>query len=762
MSTLKKYAIKIFLAIATLFLFTIFYIAAILPSINLLLENDMQVPMRIFTSDGELIAEYGEKHRLPIKYQQIPPQMVAAIIAAEDHRFFSHFGVDVKGIVRAVKELAITGKKSQGASTITMQVARNFFLSAEKTYSRKINEILLALKIEYFLPKEKILELYLNKIFLGHRAYGVQAAARNYYGKDIKELDLAQFAMLAGLPKAPSSNNPIANPARSLERRNYILRNMLALSLISNAEYEDAVSRPITESLHTIEANIQAPHAAELVRQDMYAVFGSKAYSSGLEIYTTLNSVMQKSAVTSLTNGLFAYDKRHSINKAQLNLSNKVDSWLPRLANISSNKGHIAAAVYKKFSDGYELILASGEVIFLPKEHFIVLYSNPASDNDIVTRFDIGDVVLLELKDNSYVLSRNPEVEGALISVNPKTGAILALNGGYHFKESNFNRVTQARRQLGSLFKPFVYSAALDNGFYLSSVINDAPFVVNDSGADELWRPNNVNFKFAGPTNLRTALTNSRNLVAVRILDSIGLAKTISFVERFGFSGRQELPESLSLALGSGVATPLQVAAAYSVFANKGVLQRPYLIDRIQSVSAGNIAVTGSKYSCNNISEKVITEQNSYLVTSMLRDVITKGTARRAKVLKRSDLAGKTGTTNNKKDAWFAGYNSDVVTVVWVGFDTVKTLGEYGSQLALPIWVDYMRSALSTGENTKNIQPNGIVSARVNPKTGLLTAADTPGSYFELFDISHMPNRDGAAAISNSTSEVDQVEELFY
>lgn len=749
------------------FISCVFYAAYCLPSAATLLDTKMQVPMRIYSSDGALMAEYGEKHRLPVRYDDIPLLMKSAIIAAEDHRFYQHYGVDFISLMRAVKELAITGRKSQGASTITMQVARNFFLSTEKTYGRKIHEILLSFKIELLLSKAQILELYLNKIFLGHRAYGVKAAARNYYGKDLDQLSLAQFAMLAGLPKAPSSNNPVTNPEKAIARRNYVLANMLELHYIDKLAYDQATQEPITESLHGARLAVLAPHAAEMVRQDLVNVFGKEAYTLGLQVYTTLDSHMQNQAIESLTSGVLAYDKRHGYRVSTQTLSDDKSQWPIELQRAKTIRRQIPAGVMEVASEHITVELPSGDRITLEKPQFqwAVRFKTNGTryypERDIQTLIKPMDIVYVEHTQEGWQLSQSPLVDGSLVSIEPQTGAILALNGGYHFYESNFNRATQAKRQLGSLFKPFLYSAALEKGFTLSSIINDAPVVIKDSGDNEYWRPNNVNYTFAGPTRVRVALAKSRNLVSVRLLDSIGITEAKTYIGNFGFVGEEEMPTALSLALGSGASTPLQNTAAYAAFANGGVHIRPYLINRIVGQDGQSIAIPGSKYSYHYDQEPIITKKNAYLISSVLQDVIKKGTGRRAQSLGRKNLFGKTGTTNDQKDAWFCGFTDKVVTTVWIGFDSVASLHEYAAQLALPIWIDYMRPIVSMQEDTALPQPEGIVTARVNRETGLITTADDPNSFFEYFDIDHMPEQVMAAPIATTQSPKNTLADLY-
>jgi penicillin-binding protein 1A len=757
---LKRLCYTAALCLLTAFLYAVF----ILPDVNSLLNNEMQVPMHIYTADGELMAEYGAKHRFPVKYNNIPEQMRMAILAAEDHRFYQHFGVDPIGVARAVKELIATGSKSQGASTITMQVARNFFLSKEKTYSRKINEILLALKIEALLSKNQILELYLNKIFLGHRAYGIAAGARNYYGKNLNELNLAQFAMLAALPKAPSTHNPITNPSKALTRRSYVLHNMLELGFITIEEYDKAMLEPLTERKYGANITAYAPHITEMIRQDMIQVFGSAAYTLGLNIVTTIDSKQQKTATAALTTGLTKYTKRHPwVSEGKL--PDEIAAWPEILTKTPTIQDQAAAGVIQISDDKVHLVLSSGQIITISSDNIAwIIKNNKTTDSpgDLNQIFTPGDIAIVTKDNENWTIFPNPKAEGALVSINPKTGAILALNGGYHFYESNFNRATQAKRQLGSLFKPFLYSAALDHNFNLASMLNDAPVVMKDSGENELWRPNNATLKFYGPITVRESLMQSRNLASIRLLEMIGLNKAITHIEKFGFEGSNELPKSLSLALGAGLASPLQAATAYSAFANAGKITRPYLISSITDQNNNAIAIPGSKYSYKPQVTEVISTKNAYLINNVLEDVISKGTARRAKSLNRPDIAGKTGTTNQKVDAWFCGYTQDVLTLVWVGFDNYKSLNEYGSQVALPIWQEHMLTTLKQKPINVIKQPDGIVSVKINYETGLLATSEDKKSKFELFDENNTPKNNIKKSVMQETTYQDNVSRIFY
>lgn len=636
-----------------------------LPDVSVLNDVHLQVPLRVYSTDGKLIAEYGAKRRAPVHIDQVPKQLIHAILATEDARFYSHPGVDFIGLVRATIAVVTSGHKVQGASTITMQVARNFFLSPKKTYSRKIKEILLAIKIDKTLSKEKILELYLNKVYFGNRAYGVSTAAHVYYGKSLDQLTLPQMAMIAGLPQAPSRNNPLSNPKNALNRRNHVLKRMWDVGYIDKKTYEQAIQAPLTARYHEERASLQAPYVAEMVREAVVMMYGPRAYDSGLKVYTTITSSLQNDAVQALQSGLIAYSVRHGMPK-----------------------------------------------------------------NGV------------------------PKVQGAIVVLNPKTGAILALQGGYDFQLSAFNRVLQAERQPGSSFKPFLYSAALAKGYTLASLINDAPIMIRDSGENAWWRPENDTQEFYGPTRLRVALAQSRNLVSIRLLDAIGIPYTLDYLQRFGLDP-SSMPHSLSMALGSGVLTPMQLATGYATFANGGYRITPYFIEKIVGHDHKILYQASEQKPA-----EVITPQNAYLMTQAMREVIQSGTGVAAKVLNRSDLAGKTGTTNNKVDAWFSGFNSNLLATVWVGFDDSEhSLHEYGAQAALPIWIQFMKSALVNQPIATMPQPADIVTARIDPKTGLLASAGEKDAIFEVFQKEDMPQKvahNDAASASGAASSAGE------
>ena len=743
-----------------------------LPDAQTLRDVRLRVPLRIYSRDQRLIAEFGEQRRTPVTYQDIPPAFVKAFLAAEDARFFEHPGVDYQGILRAALHLLRTGRKGQGGSTITMQVARNFFLSREKTYLRKLNEIFLALKIEQALSKEEILSLYANKIYLGHRAYGIEAASQVYYGKPIQALDLAQIAMIAGLPKAPSRYNPIANPPRAILRRNYVLKRMRELGFISEPEYRQARERPVTASVHAPAIEVEAPYIAEMVRSELLRQYGDDVYSIGLRVFTTLDADKQAAANRALRADLLAYDRRHGYRGPERHvdlaeLANDAEQ-LALLKGIPRIGGLEPALVLEAGDKQARLRLRDGRIIALDwdgmawaRRHIDERRRGPAprAATDILAP---GDIVRLEsLPEENWKLARVPAVAGALVALSPVDGAIRALTGGFDFYHSKFNRAVQARRQPGSSFKPFIYAAALENGFTPASLINDAPVVFEDEALESTWRPENYSGRFYGPTRLRVALINSRNLVSIRLLRAIGVDTAIEYVKRFGIdTGR--LPRNLSLSLGSGSMTPLEVATAYTVFANGGYRIEPYFIDHIEDTAGAIIFEARPSLACapcetpdtsrpaadeqgvrlpERPAPRVLDKRVNYLMNSMLRDVVRLGTGRGAMRLGRKDLAGKTGTTNDQRDAWFTGYNHALVATAWVGFDQVRSLGprETGGRAALPMWRSFMARALQGVAERPLEKPDGLVTVRIDPKTGLLAPSGLSPAIFETFRSENAP-----------------------
>lgn len=711
-----------------------------LPDINSLHHVRYQTPLRIYTSDNLLIGQFGEQKRIPVTLDKVPRLFINAFLAAEDDRFFEHSGVDYKGLIRAGVQLAITGKKKQGGSTITMQVTRNFLLSNEKTYIRKLKEIILALKIEREYSKNKILELYLNQIYMGHRSYGITAAAQTYYGKRLDQLSLAEYAMIAGLPKAPSAYNPITNVKRAIQRRNYVLRRMRELNYITLQDYENALKQASTAKLQYEPVEITAPYVAEMVRQTMVSRYGNNAYTSGFNVYTTLKGSLQTTANQALANALHSYDNRHEYHSNAPTFTSKQTDFVD-LPNIGDT---VPAYVTQVKDNKISAKLKNGDLILIPKED-TKRVRRVKSLNTGKTSINSGDIIQVRrLENHTWRITRTPQVEGAFVALNPRNGAILALKGGFDFFRNKFNRATQSKRQPGSGFKPFIYTAALEEGFTPASIINDEPIVIENSNQEVEWQPENYSRSFLGPTSLRTALTHSSNIISVRLLDEIGIQKAISTALRFGFT-QQQLPKALSLALGSGYASPLQMTQAYAVFANGGFLVTPFFIERIETKEGESLFQANPKVACpecdirqdhqSDFAPRVISPEICFLMNSLLRDVVQSGTAKDAKVLGRQDLAGKTGTTNDYRDAWFNGYTSEIAATSWVGFDNFQPLGkrETGAKTALPMWIEFMKSALENIPESALAVPKGIVEVFINPTTGELAPAGSKNGILEYF-----------------------------
>ncbi len=747
------------------------YLESQLPNVDSLKTVRLQVPLQIFSKEGLLIQEYGEKKRIPVTYDQIPQTLIHALIATEDQRFFEHPGVDVMGLGRAAIRMVKTGTKSQGGSTITMQVARNFFLTRKKTFLRKFNEIMLAIKIDRELSKEKILELYFNRVYLGNRAYGVGAAAMVYYGKSLKELNLAELAMLAGLPQAPSTQNPIINPVAAKKRRDHVLERLLEEHYITKEQYQEAINQPITAKYHGTDIKVKAPYVAEMIRQSLYDNFGPDAYTKGYKVYTTVNGQLQNTANEVVEENLIAYDHRHGYRGPVAKIDTK-DSQSPQAIQKNLLKypqlNHLIPAIITKVGDREaSATLHDGRTVLIPWSG--LSWAKPALKRGWVGRspsraaqvVTVGDIVyLFESKENRWELAQIPEAESAMVALNPKNGAIEVLIGGFNFQKSKFNRATQSSRQPGSSFKPFVYAAALNNGYSLATLINDAPIVVDDPSQSKLWRPHNVNLKFTGPTRLKQALVQSKNLVSIRILDDIGIDYTVDFLTRFGFN-KKGLPRGLSLALGSLSISPMDLTSAYAVFANGGYKVEPYLIDRITDAEGKVLLQAKPSIACNHcdnnadhstLAPRVLPEDIAYLMSSALKDVVQHGTARAARVLNRQDIAGKTGTTNDQVDSWFAGFNSDLVVTVWVGFDNPKSLHEYAAGLALPLWIDFMKVALKGKPESEMKQPDNVVSVRIDPHSGLLARPDQDNGIIEYFRDNEIPAEEDPNAVFNPAS----------
>ncbi|WP_298186563.1 penicillin-binding protein 1A [uncultured Pseudomonas sp.] len=748
------------------------YLSPSLPSVESLRSIQLQIPLRVYSSDAKLIAEFGEMRRSPIAFADIPEDFIGALLSAEDDNFANHYGVDLSSLMRAATQILKSGQIQSGGSTITMQVAKNFFLTSEKSFSRKINEILLALQIERELSKDEILELYVNKIYLGNRAYGIEAAAQVYYGKSIRETSLAQMAMIAGLPKAPSRFNPLVNPARSMERRDWILGRMYSLGRIDKQHYEEALAEPINVSYHVPTPELVAPYIAEMARAEMVGRYGSEAYTEGFNVTTTVPSDLQQAANNAVREGLISYDQRHGYRGPESRLPGMTkEHWLSELNKQTSLGGLEPAIVTSVEKSGIMVLLRNGE------EHAVawdsMKWARPfLNTNSIGPRpqqpadvSQIGDLIRVQRQaDDSLRFVQLPAAQSALVSLDPDNGAIRALVGGFSFEQSNYNRAVQAKRQPGSSFKPFVYSAALDKGYTAATLVNDAPIVFAEDPQSQVWRPKNDNNTFLGPIRLREALYRSRNLVSIRLLQDLGIDSTLSYIERFGFE-KKDLPPNLSLALGTASLTPMEIAEGWSVFASGGYKTEPYLIERIEDrtgkqlfnanpaqtpASATLRAERGNTEQLNGdeqalpepvLAEQIIDERTAYIMTSLLQDVIKRGTGRRAMALGRDDLAGKTGTTNESKDSWFSGYNADYITTVWAGFDQPESLGrnEYGGTVALPIWMSYMAAALKDKPSHVLPEPEGILSLRIDPHSGRAATPDTPNAYFELFKSEDSP-----------------------
>ena len=720
-----------------------------LPDIDQLQHVQYQMPLNIYSQDNLLIAQFGEKRRIPLAIEKTPPTQIKAFIAAEDDRFYKHSGVDFKGLLRAVAQLAATGKKRQGGSTITMQVARNFLLSNEKTYLRKLKEILLALKIEQQYSKDQILELYLNKIYMGQRAYGIAAAAQTYYGKDIAELALPQQAMIAGLPKAPSIYNPITNPQRALQRRDYVLRRMLELQYISQQEYDRAVNTADNSQLQPVDIEFQAPYIAEMARQEIMAKYGESAYTLGLKVHITVPSQYQLAADQALQQALHEYDERHgyrgfphkNTQKNNIQLTDDIigDTRQALISTVSTS------GVTAKLADNTQIDIAWKNIEWARPN----LGQNSRAAQAFLKPNDI--VWVRQSAENEWRLTQIPAAEGAFVALNPNNGAILALSGGFDFYHSKYNRATQSKRQPGSGFKPIIYTAALEKGFTAASMINDAPIVIEDPSQENDWRPENYSHRYHGPTSLRVALRESINMVSVRLLQEVGIPNAINTAMRFGFE-KDQLPDTLSLALGSGYASPLKMASAYAVFANGGFLVKPYLIERIEDHQGTVLFQANPQTACPECDEqapapanqapRVISAKINFLANSLLRDVVQRGTATQAKQLGRNDVAGKTGTTNEQRDAWFNGFASNIVASAWIGFDNSLPLGagETGGKAALPMWIKFMKSVQDKFPEKPETQTAGVVQAYINPRDGLLLDPEnSSGGIWEYFSEETVP-----------------------
>ena len=750
------------------------YIDSKLPNEEKIQSIELQVPLKIYSSDKKLIGEFGEKRRTALRFEEIPEHYINAVLAAEDDGFFSHSGVSYSGLIRSVYRLILSGRIQGGGSTITMQVAGNYLTSRDISIFRKVKDIFLAYRLERTYSKEEIFEFYVNRIFFGNRAYGIAAASEVYYGKSLAELNLAQWAMIAALPKAPSSINPLVNPSRALIRRNWILQRMFDLEYIHLEQYELAKEAPLTANYYGLVSEVKAPYVAEEVRRYMIQEYGLKAYSEGLEVFTTIDSKFQNSATNAVKNGLEIYDKRHgfrqpeniaslfppnffelslqdqvieidnSINSINLDAEGELSQVFKSLELSFQNKDRFLGVVIN-LDNALVTLTKSGEILYIPwsdKLNWARPYINenrrgtkPRSYEDILKD---GDLIWLkkDLVTKNISLTQIPDAQSALISLNSQTGSILALVGGYDFYLSKFNRVEQASPLLGSNFKPFLYAAAFSEGFTPSSLINDAPIIFEDDALEEKWKPRNASGKFFGPTRLREGLLQSRNLVSVRLLREIGVEKVRRYAEKFGFD-KQRLPADLSLSLGTASHNPMTNAAAYAVFANGGKKVEPYMIERIIDRS-GKVLFKKELAEL----ERVIDSRIAFLITDILKEAAIRGTARKISELERKDFAGKTGTTNKAESTWFTGYNGEIVTSVWVGFDQPKSLGdrEFGSSTALPIWVDYKKNIIDLIPVTNALPPKGLSVVKIDRKSGTLANEESKNPIFEYFLEENLPN----------------------
>jgi penicillin-binding protein 1A len=775
------------------------YLEPSLPSTQAMRNVEMQVPLRVYTRSGALIAQIGEQRRIPVTYDQIPDVVKHAFLAAEDDRFFEHHGIDYLGVLRAVAVDIISGDKTQGASTITMQAARNMFLTLDKTYRRKLQETFVTYQMEHEFSKQEIFGLYLNVIFFGQRAYGVAAAAETFFGKTLDQLTVAEAATIAGVPKAPSRYNPIVNPQLAAGRRSYVLGRMRVLGFIDDATAQAAIQEPVQARAHAPLFDVEAPYIAEMARLELRQRFGANAESAGYKVYTTIDGRLQAAANRALRIGLIEYDRRHGYRgpagHAEL-AGNAKPEQLEQLVDEYASVGNLLPAVVVSVQSksarvyararGFAQIDWDGISWARKAGTNETVGPTPKSADEIVSR---GDVVYVVADTSGHAqLAQVPEAQSALVALDPDDGGVAALVGGFDYFTNKYNRATQAKRLPGSGFKPFLYSAALESGFTPASTLLDAPLVLEGQGIEDSWRPENSHGHFGGPTRLREALAFSRNLVTIRLLRELGTPYASDYVVRFGFEKRT-LPQNLTLALGTLQVTPLEIAGAYAVFANGGFRVQPYFIDRIENAAGEVVYRAAPRIACapcehpadlsqvalsgtpeeilqnedavrggpgplppEQLAPRVISPQNDYIMTDMMADVIKHGTGRRAMALNRTDIAGKTGTTNGPKDTWFNGFTPHLVASVWVGYDQERPLGEAeeGAKTALPIWIHFMREALRGVPQEKRPMPDGIVTLRVSPETGALVSAENPDGMSEIFMADHLPTANDQGSMAQS------------
>jgi len=752
LSSLKNYLIRAFLAglsaVAMVF-FVALLIYPSLPNIDGLSEYRPKQPLQVYSSDGALIAEFGEERREFTSIKTVPQKMINAIIAIEDRRFFEHPGIDIIGVIRAALK-NITGQSYEGASTITMQVARNFFLSSERTLKRKINEILLAIKIENNLKKEEILELYINQIYLGQRSFGFSAAADTYFDKSLSELNLGETALLAGLPKAPSRYNPFANIDRAIQRQRAVLFSMKRHGFIDNSTYILALEESLNLRNSSQKMELRADYVAEMVRKTLYEELGEKIYTSGLKVYTTIKKKNQRYAKQAVKNGIINFISRHELlpNESFIDLNEKLfedekekkQYLVNKLKLIPTYNNFIPGVVLNIQPQKVEALLKDGKKISIFRRGLTLLKDDLKKENIDEKIIKPGSVIRFVKNYGRWIATQLPEVEGSLVSMDPQTGAILALVGGFDFHRNKYNHITQAQRQPGSIFKPFIYSAALEKGVNAATLVNDSPLSISakELNTNQAWEPQNYNEKYTGPIRLRKGLALSKNLVAIRVLRYIGAEYAQDYITRFGFDPKKH-PAYLSMALGVGEVTALEMVSAYGVFANGGYLKKPYFIEKI--IDSKGRKIKNSSELMNDETPRIIDPRNAFIMTDMLREVINTGTGRKAKRLKRSDIGGKTGTTNDLIDAWFAGFNPDIVTVTWMGYDQPKTLGKYetGARAALPIWIDYMEPILSQYPIKILAEPEGITPLKIDPDNSLIVKPSEKG-FYEYFYEEFLPH----------------------
>ena len=767
------------------------YFAPEIPSSSEVASVELQVPLKIFTKDGKLIGEFGEIHRTKLKFEEIPDTFVKAFLAAEDSDYFNHTGVDVLSLVRAAYQFLREGEIVSGGGTITMQVARNYVLTKERTFERKLKEIFTALKIDFSFTKEEIFELYVNQIFLGNRAYGIKAAAEIYYDKNLEDLNLAQYAMIAALPKAPSRINPLINPRKAINRRNYVLRRMLALEFIDQTQFDVASSAPVTASFSGISPEVEADYLAEEIRKYTVKNYGLSAYKDGYQVFSTIDSSYQSAAREAVEEGIEDYEERHGFEKPEnhgyllpKSFKNRSEffyafaydpfSYLDEFGIELEDKNPFSKAMefleqqaeFKNFKPAILISVEDKRLLTLNKEGKIknILLANLKKSirprinenrkdkklTDFSEFFESGDLVWLSEDSNqnkSITLSIHPKVQSALVSLNPSSGEILALVGGYNFRNSQFNRAIQAKPQLGSNFKPFLYAAAFENGFSPASIIVDSPLVFDDQNLEEIWRPRNASGKFYGPTRLREALVQSRNVVSVKLLQEVSIKDAKESLEKFGFY-KEELPNDLSLALGSYGASPMKNAELFSIFANGGKKVVPYFIDRILFPDGNEINFSEEKKSKTGdyLSQWFGTDEKqadnfsidpriAFMINDILKEAAQRGTGRKINELGRKDFAAKTGTSNDAESTWFTGFNENILTTVWFGYDNPSSLGnnEFGSTTSLPIWLNYKKRIIDTIPKGKFKKPSGLIARKINLETGELAKPEDERVKFELF-----------------------------